>query len=137
MDIKDLGGQEDLKNIRLEAYKGTDVIVLCYSLDEAASVDCLVTMWLEEIAQAGLEAPKLLIGCKSDIEKKSVHDKCTELIKTSQRFSEAQHLKCSAKQGENITDVFYEIIPTHLNRDEIMETQKPKAKWGLYNPCAQ
>ena len=68
MDIKDLGGQEDLKNIRLEAYKGTDVIVLCYSLDDGASVDCLVTTWLEEIEEAGLVAPILLIGCKSDIE---------------------------------------------------------------------
>ena len=69
-----------------------------------------------EIEEASLEAPKLLVGCKSDLKKELVVEKCAQLIKNSGRFSEEQHQTCSAKEGENITDVFMEIIPTYINR---------------------
>ena len=120
--INDMGGQDDNAPVRIQGLKDQDMIMMCYSLNDINSVSCLTTKWVKEVDKAGLKVPIVLVGCKSDVQNVSVYDECRKIVDSSEsRFSNEEHVTCSAKEGENVTDTFYKLIEAHLNREEIIQ----------------
>ena len=68
MEIHDLGGQPEQKDIRSLAYDGADVFLVAFSLRELSTLNNIPSFWMQEIKDANQEhVPKILIGTMSDV----------------------------------------------------------------------
>ena len=51
MRLWDTAGQEDYERLRILAYEGVDVVVMCFSLVNKNSFDNILVKWLPEYRQ--------------------------------------------------------------------------------------
>merc|ERR1712086_387793 len=74
-EIWDTPGQERLAGFRSIAYPGTDIFVICFSMERKVSLEN-VPSWVEEIMEHtnAQEAVCLLVGTKSDMEADVTHE---------------------------------------------------------------
>ena len=119
--IKDCGGQPDARDTRKQALIDNDIVVLCFSVVDVNTVNNMAVQWLQELEEAELKVPVLLVGCKIDLGiKPDVKKALEKAYKDNGAFNKKQTVECSAKAGEGITDVFYKVIETYVDRDTIM-----------------
>lgn len=72
LQIWDTAGQERFKTITQTYYKGAMGIVLTYSIDDRSSFNDIEN-WMKQIKMhAGFNVVKVLVGNKSDSEKREV-----------------------------------------------------------------
>ena len=107
MQIWDTAGQERFNTLTSGFFKGSDGIVLTYSLTDEKSFQC-VNKWMDQIQKlAPADVKVLLIGNKSDLEeeRKVTREEGEAMAeKHKVKFYEA-----SAKTGENIQELFHDI----------------------------
>ena len=94
LDIWDAGGQEEMRTFRQKAYFDVDVFCVCFSMDNATSLRNVNQSWIEEIKQAGIGIPRVLVGCKQDIRSPDVTDELIEKVRSEGGFS--KYWACSA-----------------------------------------
>ncbi|EDW02173.1 GH21848 [Drosophila grimshawi] len=63
----DTAGQEDYDRLRLLSYPDTDVIVMCFSIDQPYSLDNIQDKWIPEVKHFCPNVPIILVGNKSDL----------------------------------------------------------------------
>jgi len=102
MNVWDAAGQAHFEKIRGMYYKDAKGAILVYDVNNPVSFKNL-EKWVEELEEnAGKRVPVLLIGNKSDLERKvSVED--------AEAFSDGHNYlfyEVSAKTGEGIEDIF-------------------------------
>ncbi len=113
----DTAGQEDYDRLRPLSYPDTDVVVLCFSLDNTASFQNIPDKWASEVAHfCGPQITKILVGLKSDLRAQETEGVQSTLITQAEGQSLAakigayRYIECSAKYGENVELVFTEAL---------------------------
>lgn len=61
LDIWDTAGQEEYDEIRKLAFNQVDVFLVCFSIDNPASLQNLESKWIKDVAQS--ESPKAQVSC--------------------------------------------------------------------------
>uniref|UniRef100_A0A1I8IEG4 Rho-related GTP-binding protein RhoC n=1 Tax=Macrostomum lignano TaxID=282301 RepID=A0A1I8IEG4_9PLAT len=113
----DTAGQEDYDRLRPLSYPDTDVILMCFSVDNPDSVANIPEKWTPEVRHFCPNVPIILIGNKKDLR----NDESTrrELARSKQdpvkyedgkamaeRIGAFAYLECSAKTKEGVREVF-------------------------------
>ncbi|ESO93584.1 hypothetical protein LOTGIDRAFT_119223 [Lottia gigantea] len=61
----DTAGQEDYDRLRPLSYPDTDIFLLCYSVDNADSLENIKEKWIPEVDHYCPGVPKIMIACKA------------------------------------------------------------------------
>ncbi|OBZ91178.1 Ras-like GTP-binding protein Rho1 [Choanephora cucurbitarum] len=102
----DTAGQEDYDRLRPLSYFETDVIMICYAVDNINSFQNVRDKWLPEIKHfCGNNVSLVLVGLKTDLRSESrstvSHQQGLKLAKEIG----AKYGECSAKTNEHVQDV--------------------------------
>ncbi|XP_046840241.1 ras-like GTP-binding protein Rho1 [Xenia sp. Carnegie-2017] len=124
----DTAGQEDYDSIRPLSYPDTDVILLCYAIDQRESFDNIINKWQEELKQYCPKIPIVLVGTKKDLRSEIITSSDIENSnkvdfvlrdegrKMSESISASAFVECSSLTGEAVNDVFESAIKATLQR---------------------
>lgn len=130
--ICDTGGQVDCDRLRPLSYPGTDVFVLCFSIDQPSSLESIHEKWVPEVLRfcspkAKAIPPFVVVGCKKDVRAdrgalwrlEKIGEKVVEEEngrRVTERVGGITYLECSAKTGEGVEDVFEAATRVALDR---------------------
>ena len=95
--------------------KGSNVIVVCFSLTSKQSLDSATETCVDEIKDAGchtLGVPRILVGLKSDLERKVTREQA--LQKAAKDLHPIFYLEVSAKETINLEEMFKEAAEAGL-----------------------
>uniref|UniRef100_A0A1I8GUH2 Ras-like GTP-binding protein RhoV n=1 Tax=Macrostomum lignano TaxID=282301 RepID=A0A1I8GUH2_9PLAT len=117
----DTAGQEEYDQLRILSYPQTDVMIVCFSLENPVSCDNVRSKWVPEVRHYAPEAPILLVGTKRDlredpdtIERLRAKGKApvsTEKgLALAKEVQAAAYLECSSKLQSEVKSVFDEAI---------------------------
>jgi small GTP-binding protein len=117
----DTAGQEDYDRLRPLSYPDTNVVVLCYAIDEPASLKSIGDKWAPEVSHfCGPNVAKILVGLKIDLRTMPAEEEGDEerpaLVTEEQgqdmarRIGAYRYIECSAKYGQNVDTVFNEAV---------------------------
>jgi len=127
----DTAGQESYDRLRPLSYPDTDVILMCFSIDNPDSLANISERWAPEVRHFCPNVPIILVGNKKDLRNDEYIKR--ELSKTKQkpvtsdegslmcdRIEAYDYLECSAKTKEGVRVVFETAAKAAL---------KKKKKW--------
>ena len=63
----DTAGQEDYDRLRPLSYPDTDVVLMCFAINNLDSFDNILEKWLPEVKHYCPNIPVVLVGCKRDL----------------------------------------------------------------------
>jgi len=108
MEIWDTAGQERYRSLAPMYYRGAAAAIVVYSI---TSKESFTTMkkWVEELrSRASPDIAIVVVGNKADLEnERAVTPEMVEELK--QELNLSTFLECSAKSGQNVTEVFEEV----------------------------
>lgn len=121
----DTAGGEDYSRLRPLGYPGTNIFLVCYSIDRRCSFENIATEWAPEIRHHNGDVPILLAGLKSDLQDKegSVTEK--EALEMAEKVKAVGHLTCSSLEGVGLTEVIQAATRAGLTH---FESQPTKSK---------
>ena len=112
LNMWDTAGQEDYDTMRPISYPGTDVFLVCFSIDSTTSYNNVKQKWIPEIRSHANKVPFILVGLKMDMRTddgtKFISRDYGEKLKTETRAP--NYVECSAKTQEGVRQVFEEAI---------------------------
>ena len=117
LQIWDTAGQERFRTITYSYYRGAHGIILVFDLTDINTF-YNIAYWLNEInTHAGEKIPILLVGTKSDLISKRMVPPNTinEFIDTKN----IQYVETSAKTGDNIDNVFLDMVFQIMDKHQI------------------
>lgn len=113
----DTAGQEDYDRLRPLSYPDTEVILMCFSIDNPDSLENIREKWTPEVRHFCPKVPVILVGNKKDLRNDA--QTIRELAKTKQepvRWEQGDamakaigadaYVECSARTKEGVRDVF-------------------------------
>lgn len=122
----DTAGQEDYDRLRPLSYPDTNVILMCFAIDNPDSLENIPEKWQPEVRHFCPGLPVILVGCKVDLREDAEIIK--ELAKLKQtpveedqgrsmatRIEAKDYIECSARQKRNVTEVFETATMAALN----------------------
>jgi len=125
----DTAGQEDYDRLRPLSYPETDVIVICYAVDNPDSLLNIEDRWWPEAKHYCPNIPILLVGNKKDLRNDEATIKnLSQIDQQPVSFEQAQQvglkigatkvLECSAKNKEGIREVFETAIQVAISKSQ-------------------
>lgn len=81
LTLWDTAGQEDYERLRPLSYPGTDVFLLCFSVDNRPSFNNIATKWQPEVRHHCPKSPYILVATKTDLRN---YADCSNLISKTQ-----------------------------------------------------
>ena len=113
----DTVGDEQYARLRPLSYPGTDVILMCFSIDSPDSLENIPEKWTPEVRHFCPSVPIILVGNKKDLRndenvKRELAKMKQEPVKSEEgslmceRIKAYSYLECSAKTKEGVRDVF-------------------------------
>lgn len=115
LQIWDTAGQERFKAIVRIYYRSTNAVLLIFDLSRPETLQTLHE-WLLDVQKFGSKnSACLLVGCKSDLPSK-IDDQ--DIIDFSQQYG-IPWIKCSAKTGDNVNEVFIKIAEQLNHTDSV------------------
>ncbi len=114
MQIWDTAGQEKFNSVINNYYKGTDVAIYIYSIDNKDTFDSIQN-WFQEVKKnSGQNVVNILIGNKKDLENenRNVTNEMGENYAVDKEFFLFREVTCKSKDNEeieNIMEIFDEI----------------------------
>lgn len=131
LTIWDTAGQEAYDSVRPMSYTMTDLVMLCYSIEDKNMLVNIKEKWIPEIKNFCPTASIFLVGLKQDLRDSKdpmVDQESTvpyEMGEYTSRENEAvKFFECSAKTGKNVTEVFKQIAIHILEKKE----QRPRIR---------
>ena len=113
----DTAGQEVYARLRPLSYPGTDVVLICFSVDNPASVDNVIEEWNPEVRHFCATCPVILVACKLDL--RTDPETIEELKRQGSepvsnetgrqiaaKIKANAYMECSAKTREGVRDLF-------------------------------
>ncbi|XP_040283313.1 rho-related GTP-binding protein RhoB-like [Bufo bufo] len=113
----DTAGQEGYDRLLPFQYAGTDVILMCFSVDSPDSLENIPEKWVPEVKRFCPNVPIILVANKKDL-RNDEHIR-NELARMKQkpvrtedgramavRISAYEYLECSAKNKDGVKEVF-------------------------------
>lgn len=117
LQLWDTAGQERFRSLTRSYYRGSAGVVLCYDLTRKETLEELHE-FIQDV-RALTENPSIIIvGNKNDVQEQQVNQADLDqfLNRYENVFSQKiQHLKSSAKNGDNINEIF-QLITTDIIR---------------------
>ncbi|XP_022081313.1 ras-like GTP-binding protein RHO [Acanthaster planci] len=113
----DTAGQEDYDRLRPLSYPDTDVILMCFSIDNPDSLENIPEKWTPEVKHFCPNVPVILVGNKKDLRNDEATRRELQKMKQepvkyeegramSEKISAFGYLECSAKSNEGVREVF-------------------------------
>uniref|UniRef100_A0AC34FHA3 Uncharacterized protein n=1 Tax=Panagrolaimus sp. ES5 TaxID=591445 RepID=A0AC34FHA3_9BILA len=118
----DTAGQEDYDRLRPLSYPDSDIIIICYAIDNPDSLKNVTKKWIHEVRQYLPKEPIILVGNKIDLRDISNEDKKDHspqeqqqqknLITFEEGKAAAKQIRayafheCSAKTGKGINATY-------------------------------
>ncbi|KAK2171776.1 hypothetical protein NP493_1027g00017 [Ridgeia piscesae] len=123
----DTAGQEDYDRLRPLSYPDTDVLLLCFAIDNPDSFQNVDEKWLSEISHFCPKVPRILVGTKKDLRNdERCKQRLAELKTKPVTVEEGQmmatkiqataYIECSAKTRDGVQDVFEVAAKAALQR---------------------
>lgn len=122
----DTAGQEDYDRLRPLSYPDTNVILMCFAIDNPDSLENIPEKWQPEVKHFCQSVPVILVGCKVDL--RTDAEIIRELAKLKQspvteeqaqamsnRIEAKQYIECSARKKINVNEVFEAATLAALN----------------------
>ena len=115
--LYDTAGQEDYERLRPLSYPNTDVVIICFSVDNPDSFINVTQTWLPEVKHFCTGTPILLVATKSDLRQdkvlqKQLKERKLKVVSTEQGMALAAkmgahaYMECSAKTRIGVEEVF-------------------------------
>ena len=119
MALWDTAGQEDYELLRPLSYPNTDVLVVCFAINNRDSFENVSQKWIPEVRHHCPKTPIVLVGTKLDLRSEAADAqannssaKSLKLVpqsdghKMAKQVDAVRYIECSAKTRENILEVF-------------------------------
>jgi len=106
-------GQKGYERLRGESYPGTDIFIICFSIDDKDSLTN-VGKWHDEVCQYDQSVPILLVGTKTDMRETGIE--CGNFVEMEEAMTLANnigaigYLECSALAKVAVKKVFDEAL---------------------------
>ncbi|KAJ3104924.1 GTP-binding protein Rho1 [Physocladia obscura] len=127
LSLWDTAGQEDYDRLRPLSYPETNVLLVCFAVDNPDSLENVKEKWISEVLHYCPGIPIILVACKADL--RDNPQAIQELAKIGKRPLTAQqgiavansigakkYLECSARTGQGLRQVFEEAARVALAR---------------------
>lgn len=115
LTLWDTAGQEQFDKLRKLSYPGTNVFLVCFSVDNVGSHESVRSLWYPEIKQWADNATVILVGTKLDLREPGSGVSEEEGNALKQEIRAARYRECSAKEDVNsVKAVFDEAIRCFL-----------------------
>lgn len=113
LTLWDTAGQEDYDSVRPLSYKDTDLVLLCYTIENSKVLCNIPNKWLFEVKNFCPTASYILIGLKGDLRDDPEINKDEFVTKEegenlANEIGALRFFECSAKTGENVETIFLE-----------------------------
>ena len=107
-----LTGQQDFDEIRPMPYTGTDVFLLCFSVDNRNSFRNIKAKWKPELKQHQPKVPILLVGTKCDLREDKNCDciPLSECQKLAEQIGAYKYDEVSAMKNYGVRQAFEDAI---------------------------
>ncbi|KAL1920584.1 uncharacterized protein VTP21DRAFT_961 [Calcarisporiella thermophila] len=122
----DTAGQEDYDRLRPLSYPESDVILICFAVDNHISFTNVLDRWHPEVMHFCENVPKVLVGLKVDLRddpkrREELAAKGQSMITWEQgesmakEIKAAQYLECSAKLNLGVSEVIEQAVKITMN----------------------
>lgn len=109
LQIWDTAGQERFRALRTPFYRGSDICLLCYAMDDRDSLRGL-RLWRNEfLTYANVKSdrfPFIVVGNKNDIRPERWQVRREDVQQWCMEQSIASHIETSSKTATNVSDAF-------------------------------
>jgi len=123
----DTAGQEDYDRLRPLSYPDTDVILMCFSIDQPDSLENIPEKWVPEVKHFCPNVPIVLVGNKKDLRNDDYTIRDLQRNKQSpvsynegeqmaSRIGAKAYLECSALTKDGVRGVFEAATRAALQR---------------------
>lgn len=131
----DTAGQEDYDRLRPLSYPDTDVILMCFGIDQPDSLENIPEKWTPEVKHFCPNVPIILVGNKKDLRNdpgtiSELQKMKQETVKSDQgndmkdKINAFSYLECSAKSKDGVREVF------EIATRAALQTKKKKKNKG-------
>ncbi|KAJ3120813.1 GTP-binding protein Rho1 [Physocladia obscura] len=145
LSLWDTAGQEDYDRLRPLSYPETNVLLVCFAVDNPDSLENVKEKWISEVLHYCPGIPIILVACKADL--RDNPEAIQELAKIGKRPLTAQqgiavanaigakkYLECSARTGQGLRQVFEEAARVALARYR-PDPGRPGSRVKKGGPC--
>ena len=131
LTLWDTAGQEAYDSVRPMSYTMTDLVLLCYTIENKNMLPNITEKWIPEIKNFCPGVSFFLVGLKKDI--RNENDPLIDREKivpyefgemTARENEASKFFECSAKTGDNVTEIFRQASIYILEKKE----QEPKIR---------
>ena len=130
LQIWDTAGQERFNTLTTGFFKGSDGIILVYSVIDQNSFDC-VSKWMTQIRNLSPSDVKvILVGNKSDCHSERIITK-DQGIAVAEQYN-IPFFESSAKTGENVKEIFEKMSDLVLDR-LIIKKREMESSMGTHD----
>lgn len=109
--------QHDYEEVRAFSYRDSEVVIVCFSINDADSLQNIKDVWIEEAkSHVKRKKPILLIGCQSDVRQKRTHSSDNNNVTREEGEAFAKeigaeaYLECSSLTMDGVTEVFSSVV---------------------------
>ena len=125
LQIWDTAGQERFKSLRTPFYRGSDICLLVYAVDDPQSLSNL-TQWKKEfLYYADVKEPEkfpfVVVGNKVDKKEREVST--DDALTWCRRNGEVPHFETSAKDNTNVELAFSSSVKRHLEIEKSLDRE--------------
>lgn len=125
LQIWDTAGQERFKSLRTPFYRGSDICLLVFAVDDRQSLDNLSQWKKEFLYYADVKDPEnfpfLVLGNKVDVTERLVSEEDAETW--CRGNGEMPYYETSAKDNTNVDLAFSSSVKRHLELEQKLDTQ--------------
>ncbi|TFK26172.1 GTP-binding protein Rho3 [Coprinopsis marcescibilis] len=125
LSLWDTAGQEEFDRLRSLSYAETNVVMVCFSVDNPVSMENIESKWLDEILEYCPGVKLVLVALKCDLredpavkERLQRHGSHTvqyeEGLAVARRIRASRYLECSSKHNRGVAEVFHEAARVSL-----------------------
>lgn len=135
----DTAGQEDYDTIRPLSYRGTDLVMLCYTIDNKKNLENISSKWLMEVKNYCPSAGYILVGLKEDLKYEDGVDK-SNLVSSEDGKQWAEKIKaldfveCSALTRKNV-DLVFEKCGKLISENKVAALPRDTCCGGCFGWC--
>lgn len=133
LTLWDTAGQEDYDSVRPLSYRDTDLVLLCYSIENNELLDNISKKWLLELKNYCPSAGFFLVALKKDLRDENPNDPTIITLQQGENISNSikaeKFIECSARTGENVDYIFEEAAKHIYNIKAKEKENKSKFCW--------
>lgn len=137
----DTAGQEDYDTIRPLSYRETDLVLLCYTIENKKNLDNISSKWLMEIKNYCPKAGYFLVGLKEDLRYDDSMDESQLVTKEegqqwAEKIKALDFIECSALTRKNV-DLVFEKAARHVaeNKEKKVPRETCCPCFSFFNCC--